>query len=360
MIDALEAVERRFEDITRQMSDPEIAVDHARLQPLAREHARLQPRVEAYRELKRLRAEIAGTESLLRDSSADAELREMAEAELEELRRKESELQERLKILLLPSDPSDEKDVILEVRAGTGGEEAGLFAGDLVRMYTRFAERRGWKAELMSWTESSAGGFKEAVLSIQGAGAYSLLKFESGVHRVQRVPVTESGGRIHTSAATVAVLPEAEEVEVEIDPKDLEVDTFRASSAGGQHVNKTDSAVRITHIPTGIVVSCQDERSQIQNREKAMRMLRAHLLERQRREQEEAVASSRRMMVGSGDRSEKIRTYNFPQGRVTDHRIGMTVYNLQEFLDGDIQEMLDALVRHDQARRLAAGEAGDV
>jgi peptide chain release factor 1 len=360
MIDALEAVERRFEDITRQMSDPEIAVDHARLQPLAREHARLQPRVEAYRELKKLRAEIAGTESLLRDSSADAELREMAEAELEELRRKESELQERLKVLLLPSDPSDDKDVILEVRAGTGGEEAGLFAGDLVRMYTRFAERRGWKAELMSWTESSAGGFKEAVLSIQGAGAYSLLKFESGVHRVQRVPVTESGGRIHTSAATVAVLPEAEEVEVEIDPKDLEVDTFRASSAGGQHVNKTDSAVRITHIPTGIVVSCQDERSQIQNREKAMRMLRAHLLERQRREQEEAMASSRRMMVGSGDRSEKIRTYNFPQGRVTDHRIGMTVYNLQEFLDGDIQEMLDALVRHDQARRLAAGEAGDV
>jgi len=359
MIDALEAVERRFEDITRQMSDPEIAVDHARLQPLAREHARLQPRVEAYRELKKLRAEIAGTESLLRDSSADAELREMAEAELEELRRKESELQERLKVLLLPSDPSDYKDVILEVRAGTGGEEAGLFAGDLVRMYTRFAERRGWKAELMSWTESSAGGFKEAVLSIQGAGAYSLLKFESGVHRVQRVPVTESGGRIHTSAATVAVLPEAEEVEVEIDPKDLEVDTFRASSAGGQHVNKTDSAVRITHIPTGIVVSCQDERSQIQNREKAMRMLRAHLLERQRREQEEAMASSRRMMVGSGDRSEKIRTYNFPQGRVTDHRIGMTVYNLQEFLDGDIQEMLDALVRNDQARRLAAGEAGD-
>jgi peptide chain release factor 1 len=360
MIDALEAVERRFEDITRQMSDPEIAVDHARLQPLAREHARLQPCVEAYRELKKLRAEIAGTESLLRDSSADAELREMAEAELEELRRKEIELQERLKVLLLPSDPSDEKDVILEVRAGTGGEEAGLFAGDLVRMYTRFAERRGWKAELMSWTESSAGGFKEAVLSIQGAGAYSLLKFESGVHRVQRVPVTESGGRIHTSAATVAVLPEAEEVEVEIDPKDLEVDTFRASSAGGQHVNKTDSAVRITHIPTGIVVSCQDERSQIQNREKAMRMLRAHLLERQRREQEEAMASSRRMMVGSGDRSEKIRTYNFPQGRVTDHRIGMTVYNLQEFLDGDIQEMLDALVRNDQARRLAAGEAGDV
>lgn len=339
------------------MSDPEVATDHARMQQLAREHSNLEPKVQAYQEMQRVEQEIRDTEQILRDGSSDADLRELAQVEAAALREKQAELQQELRLLLLPRDPNDEKDVILEVRAGTGGEEAGLFAGDLLRMYVRFAERRNWKTEIMSSTEGAAGGYKEAVLGIQGQGAYSVLKYESGVHRVQRVPVTESSGRIHTSAATVAVLPEAEEVEVEIDPKDLHVDTFRASSAGGQHVNKTDSAVRITHEPSGIVVSCQDERSQTQNREKAMRMLRAHLLERKQREQEDAVASARKQQVGSGDRSEKIRTYNFPQGRVTDHRIGFTVHNLDGFLDGEMDGMLEALVRHDQAEQLAGATA---
>lgn len=356
MIDTLEAIAKRYQELTNRMSDPEVAVDPAKMQPLAREHSALEPKVQAYHDLSRVRREIADAEEVLRESASDAEMHELAAAELEGLRQREAQLLDDIKVLLLPSDPNDEKDVILEVRAGTGGDEAGLFAGDLLRMYIRFAERRHWKAELMSSTESPAGGYKEAVLSIQGAGAFSLLKYESGVHRVQRVPATESSGRIHTSAATVAVLPEADVVEVAIDPKELEIDTYRASSAGGQHVNKTDSAVRITHVPTGIVVSCQDERSQTQNREKAMRMLRAHLYERKQREQDEAQASSRRQQVGSGDRSEKIRTYNFPQGRVTDHRIGLTMYNLDGFLDGDIQEMIEGLVRHDQNERLQAAQ----
>lgn len=354
MIDTLEAAERRFDTLTQQMSDPAIATDHTRLQTLAREHSGLEPIVRTYAELKRTRREIHDAEELIRDGGVDPEMREMAALELQSLREQEEKLLQEARFMLLPRDPNDDKDVILEVRGGTGGEEAALFAGDLLRMYMRYAERRHWKTELMSSTLASAGGYKEAVLSIQGKGAYSLLKFESGVHRVQRVPTTEASGRIHTSAATVAVLPEAEEVEIEIDPKDLEIDTFRSSSAGGQHVNKTDSAVRMTHKPTGLVVSCQDERSQMQNREKAMRMLRAHLLEKMRREQDEEVASSRKQQVGSGDRSEKIRTYNFPQGRVTDHRIGFTVYALDSFLDGDIQEMLEALIRHDQAERLSS------
>ncbi|MDI6829255.1 MAG: peptide chain release factor 1, partial [Armatimonadota bacterium] len=261
-----------------------------------------------------------------------------------------------LRIMLLPKDPNDEKNVIIEIRAGTGGEEAALFAGDLLRMYSRYAERKHWKTELLSANETGIGGFKEAIMAVEGKGAYSMLKFEGGVHRVQRVPQTESGGRIHTSAATVAVLPEPEEVEVEIDPDDLEIETYRSSSAGGQNVQKNETAIRITHKPTGIVVTCQDERSQLQNKEKAMRMLRAHLLERMTREQQSEITETRRSMVRSGDRSDKIRTYNFPQGRVTDHRIGYTIYRLDSFMDGDIQEMVDQLISADQAERLKGEE----
>ncbi|MCC6483415.1 MAG: peptide chain release factor 1 [Armatimonadetes bacterium] len=357
MIDTLQAIERRFEDLNSQMSDPEIVTDHTRLQHLAREHAQLQPTVNSYRELQRVRREIVESEELLEGADSDPDLHSLAEAELRALHDKEETLVQELRLMLLPKDPNDDKNVFLEVRAGTGGEEAALFAADLLRMYTRFAERKGWRVELVSSTEAAVGGYKEAVLSIQGQGAYSLLKYESGVHRVQRVPVTEASGRIHTSAATVAVLPEAEEVDLEIDPKDLTIDTFRASSAGGQHVNKTDSAIRITHIPSGVVVTCQDERSQLQNKEKAMRMLRAHLLDARRREQEQATASDRKQQVGSGDRSEKIRTYNFPQGRITDHRIGYTIYALDQFLEGDIDSMIETLIRQDQTAKLEAASA---
>lgn len=352
MIETLEAIEQRFNDISRQMSEPEIATDAVRLQKLAREHAELEPKVEVIHSLKNISRQIREAEEIQRDPTADQELKEMASAEITELREEEKKLEDKLQLLLLPTDPNDSKDVILEVRGGTGGEEAALFAGDLLRMYTRFAERRGWKVELMSATPGAAGGYKEAVISIQGAGAYSQLKYESGVHRVQRVPATEASGRIHTSAATVAVLPEAEEVDVQIDGKDLEIDTFRASGAGGQHVNKTDSAVRITHKPTGIVVSCQDERSQLQNKEKAMRMLRSQLLNKRQQEQMAAEAGARKSMVGTGDRSEKIRTYNFSQGRVTDHRVGVTLYSLDSFMDGDIQGMIDSIIRHEQAQML--------
>ncbi len=353
MNDTLEAIERRFQELTAQMSDPQVASDHTRLQKLAREHSELQPIVHGSEALRAVRREIGEAEEIHRESP-DAEMREMAAMELASLREREEALVQELRSMLLPKDPHDDRDVIIEVRSGTGGEEAALFAADLLRMYIRFAERRRWKAEVLSSTEASAGGYKEAVLSIRGKGAFSLLKYEGGVHRVQRVPVTEASGRIHTSAATVAVLPEAEDVDIEVDQKDLEIDTYRASSAGGQHVNKTDSAIRIRHVPTGLVVTCQDERSQLQNKEKAMRMLRAHLLEAKQREQDESMASTRKQMVGSGDRSEKIRTYNFPQGRITDHRIAFTIHALDSFLDGDIESMLDALVRHDQTERLSA------
>ena len=290
--------------------------------------------------------------SLLKEER-DPEMQDFLRDSLREAEGRAGELEERIKVLLLPVDPRDRKDVIMEIRAGAGGEEAGLFAGDLYRMYTRYAERRGWRTEPLSSSPSELGGFKEVIFSVRGEGAYSRLKFESGVHRVQRIPVTESGGRIHTSTATVAVLPEAEEVEVDIDPADLRVDVFRSTGPGGQSVNTTDSAVRITHLPTGVVVTCQDEKSQLQNREKAMRILRARLLrmeqERQRREQ----AEERRSQVGTGDRSERIRTYNFPQGRVTDHRIGMTLYRLEEVLDGDLDELIEALATADRAERLA-------
>lgn len=355
MFERLEEVEQRYEDLAQKLADPNAWGDPKEYQRLAKAHSDLTDIVTAYREYKRVHKQKADTEELLRDH-LDEEMRQLAQSELDELKERERELEQQLRVLLLPKDPNDEKSVIIEIRAGTGGEEAALFAAELLRMYTRYAERKGWKAELMSANETGIGGIKEAILSIDGRGAYSHLKFESGVHRVQRVPETESGGRIHTSAATVAVLPEAEEVEVQIDPEDLEIDTYRSSSAGGQNVQKNETAIRIVHKPTGIVVTCQDERSQLQNKEKAMRMLRAHLLEKMTREQEEQISQARRSMVKSGDRSDKIRTYNFPQGRVTDHRIGFSIYNIDSFMEGDIQEMLDRLIAADQAERLKGEE----
>ncbi|HEY3297318.1 MAG TPA: peptide chain release factor 1 [Armatimonadota bacterium] len=351
MFDRLQEVENKFEELDQKMQDPSIWSDPKEYQRLAKTHSELKSIVEKYREYKRVRSEIVDTELMLHDHS-DEEMRQLAQIELDDLKSQEFELDKEIKVLLLPQDPNDEKSVLIEVRAGTGGEEAALFAAQLMRMYTRYAERRGWKTELMSVNETGIGGVKEAVVAIDGVGAYSQLKYECGVHRVQRVPETESGGRIHTSAATVAVMPEAEEVEIDVDPDDLQIDTYRSSSAGGQNVQKNETAIRITHKPSGVVVTCQDERSQLQNKEKAMRMLRAILLEKKTQEQNDQISETRRSMVGSGDRSEKIRTYNFPQGRITDHRIGYTVYRLDAFLEGDIQDMLDHLVAYDQDARL--------
>ncbi len=355
MFERLNDVENRYDELARRMSDPEVFNDPKEYQKVAKEHSDLSELVAKYREYKSVHQQKLDTEALLHEH-LDDEMRELAQMELDELKEKEPVLERELQVLLLPKDPNDDKSVMIEIRAGTGGEEAALFAGELLRMYMRYAERRHWKTELMSANETGIGGFKEAVLAVDGQGAYSVLKYESGVHRVQRVPETESGGRIHTSAATVAVMPEAEDVEVEIHQDDLQIDTFRSSSAGGQHVNKTDSAIRITHAPTGIVVSCQDERSQLQNKEKAMRMLRSMLLERMIREQQAEISASRKSMVGSGDRSEKIRTYNFPQGRVTDHRIGFSAFNINAYMEGDIQEMLDRLIAADQSERLKGEE----
>ncbi len=353
LLERLEAVERRLQEIVLQMGDPAVIGDHARFQRLAKAHADLEPVVEAYRRYRKILSSAEETRALL-GSGADDDMRELAEAELQDLAVKREKMEEELKFLLLPRDPADEKDIILEVRAGTGGEEAALFAAELVRMYSRFAESQGWKVELLSSNQTGVGGVKEAILSIEGRGAYSRLKFESGVHRVQRVPVTESSGRIHTSTVTVAVLPEAEEVEVQVDPKDLRIDVFRSTGPGGQSVNTTDSAVRITHLPTGMVVSCQDEKSQHKNRAKAMKVLRARLLDLARAEKEAEISQARRQQVGTGDRSERIRTYNFPQGRVTDHRIGLTLHSLQRILEGELEELIGKLAGHDQAERLKA------
>ncbi len=355
MFERLQEVEKRYDELTEKLGDPQLLADPKEYQRVAKMHADLTDIVAKYREYKRTHQEKLDTEELLREP-LDEEMRNLAQAELDRLKERERQLEQELRIMLLPKDPNDEKNVIIEIRAGTGGEEAALFAGDLLRMYSRYAERKHWKTELLSANETGIGGFKEAIMAVEGKGAYSMLKFEGGVHRVQRVPQTESGGRIHTSAATVAVLPEPEEVEVEIDPDDLEIETYRSSSAGGQNVQKNETAIRITHKPTGIVVTCQDERSQLQNKEKAMRMLRAHLLERMTREQQSEITETRRSMVRSGDRSDKIRTYNFPQGRVTDHRIGYTIYRLDSFMDGDIQEMVDQLISADQAERLKGEE----
>lgn len=355
MIDKLKEIEVKYEELETKLADPSVVTDQDVYRKITKSHSSLQPIVDKYRTLKDVDLQISQTREMLNED-LDSEMEEMAKAELSGLEDEKQGLLDELKILLLPKDPLDEKNVIVEVRAGTGGEEASLFAGDLLRMYTRYAERNGWSIEQMSFNPTELGGIKESIFMISGDMVYSKLKFESGVHRVQRVPLTEAGGRIHTSAATVAVLPEAEEVDIEISPNDLRIDVFRASGNGGQCVNTTDSAVRITHLPTGLVVSCQDEKSQHKNRDKALKVLRARLLDQKIEEQNKDIAQARKSQVGSGDRSERIRTYNFPQNRVTDHRIGLTLYKLDQVMDGALDELIDALVLSDQSERLKASE----
>jgi peptide chain release factor 1 len=351
MLERLDSIERRYVELNELMAQPEVTSDFDKLQVLAREHASLEELVTKFREYKTVIKSLEETQTML-TQGLDEEMAGLAKDEVESLQAQRDHLLQEIKLALIPRDPADEKDVIVEIRAGAGGNEAGLFAADLFRMYARYALSRGWRTEVMSSNETGIGGFKEIIFEVKGRGAYSRLKYESGVHRVQRVPLTESSGRIHTSTATVAVLPEAEEVEVDIDTNDLRVDTYRASGAGGQHVNKVDSAVRITHIPTGMVVTCQDERSQMKNRVKAMAVLRARLLDKERQRQVQELTDTRRSQVGTGDRSEKIRTYNFPQGRVSDHRIGLTLHNLEAVLEGGIDEIIDAVATADQAKQL--------
>ena len=354
MFDKLEAVESRYEQIAIELSRPETAADGALFTKLMKEHAELSQIVEKYREYKSAKASENEALEILSESGLEKDFKELAEEELKEARAALEKISGELKLLLLPKDPNDEKNVIVEIRSGAGGEEAALFAGSLYRMYNMYSESKRWNAEVISANETELGGYKEIVFMIEGAGAYSKLKYESGVHRVQRVPDTETQGRIHTSTVTVAVLPEAEDVELEINPADLKIDTFRSSGAGGQHINKTSSAIRVTHIPTGTVVECQDERSQFKNKDKALKILRSRLLDAAQREHDEAIASDRKSQVGTGDRSERIRTYNYPQGRVTDHRIGLTLYKLEQVLNGDLDEIIDALTTYYRTEALKA------
>ncbi len=356
MFDKLDAVDVRFEEIALRMTDPAVISDTALLTDLMKEHRQLEPLVMTYREYKKTKSDMTGALEMLDSGELDEELKELANEELSEAKKRLEELTDELKILLLPKDPNDERNVIVEIRGGAGGEESALFAASLYRMYTMYAESRRWHVELVGANETELGGYKEISFMIEGFGAYSRMKYESGVHRVQRVPETETQGRIHTSTVTVAVLPEAEDVEIEINPADLQIDTYRAGGAGGQHVNKTESAIRITHIPTGLVVECQDERSQYKNKDKAMKVLRSRLYEQMVAEQNEAIAGERRSQVGTGDRSERIRTYNFPQGRMTDHRIGLTLYKLDQIMNGDIDEIVDALITHYRTEMLKSQE----
>lgn len=356
MIDKLEQVEKKFEDINEQLCNPDVVSDMELYKKYMQEIKQLTPVVEKFREYKAAVAAGQGAKEMLEDASLDAELKEMAYEELELSKAQVEKAEQELKVLLLPRDPNDDRNVIVEIRGGAGGDEASLFANSLYRMYSMYAQTKNWKSEILSANETEVGGFKEISFMISGEGAYSRFKFESGVHRVQRVPETESQGRIHTSTVTVAVLPEAQEVDVEINPTDLQIDTFRSSGAGGQHINKTESAIRITHIPTGTVVECQDERSQHKNRDKAMKILRSRILEAEREKQASEIAGERRSQVGTGDRSERIRTYNYPQGRLTDHRIGLTLYKLEAILNGSLDELIDALITADTAEKLKASE----
>ena len=360
MFDKLEAVVNRYEQIGEELTHPEIVSNNEFFRKLMKEHSELTPIVEKYREYAAAKESERQALEILGESNLDKELKELAEEELKEAKENIAVFADELKILLLPKDPNDNKNVIVEIRGGAGGEEAALFAGSLFRMYSMYAESRRWSIEITNANETELGGYKEISFMIEGEGAYSRFKYESGVHRVQRVPDTETQGRIHTSTVTVAVLPEAEDVELEINPADLKIDTFRSSGAGGQHINKTSSAIRVTHLPTGTVVECQDERSQFKNKDKALKILRSRLLDAAQREHDEAIASDRKSQVGTGDRSERIRTYNYPQGRLTDHRIGLTLYKLEQILNGDLDEVIDALITHYRAEALNAEQEQDL
>lgn len=359
MFDKLEAVKNRYEEISRQLQDPSVISDNALYRTLMKEYKDLTPLIEKYSEYMEVKQAFFEARELLEAGGLDADFKEMVQAEYDENKKRTEACEQELKVLLLPKDENDDRSVIVEIRAGAGGEEAALFAYSLYRMYSMYAETRRWSTEIISSNETELGGFKEVSFSVEGEGAYSRLKFESGVHRVQRVPETETQGRVHTSTVTVAVMPEAEEVELEINPADLRIDTFRSSGAGGQHINKTSSAIRVTHLPTGMVVECQDERSQYKNKDKALKVLRSRLYQQKLDEQNSKIAAERRSQVGTGDRSERIRTYNYPQGRLTDHRVGLTLYRLEDILNGDLNEVIDTLITADQAEKLKSAGEGE-